>query len=439
MRCKISLESRIIDLLLLQFQNTMDVKQSDTAIAGILLFNCAQEGNVVKLKEILSKGGPLHSDNVGTTALHCAVIGNQLESCEILLRSAISVDARTKVDRTPLHLAAYHGHERIVELLLTKNCDVDPLDMFLMTPLHWAVENRYPDIVRLLLEKGADPYALSKFNKTPRSIAETEELAEIVHIFDMFTQGYTDTNESTVSLVLETKARVDPLLIEEHEDYEREDEDDVELDTMSIFEEDDVVDVIPSTADMDSVDITLEEAEEPMRKRIKVEPDQGRDECFSNLHDTMNQLGNIRGLKPADATTLKILQNIGISISEDHDPTIISNVLQSGRKIVLSEAGKYILNQTKANDESNFPLKPPKQEHVQRRSSPLVPVSRMAKNRMIRPCPASSDHSSLVKRSRVTDMERELRQASNTTSESSARLSLSVSGFNRCIIIHRVT
>lgn len=310
----------------------MDLKQTPAYSAGSLLFNYALDGNMYKLKEALAGGGPLGTDTVGTTALHCAVIGNQLEICEVLLRAGLGVDLRTKVDRTPLHLAAYHGHEAIAKMLLDKKCKVDPLDLFQMTPLHWAVEKGFPGVCRLLLNRGADPHALSKFNKTPWSMAEAEDKREIMHIFEMVSagEGQREANEATASLVLAMKReRDDPRAMvaatterhmteivdyyeedEDEENVDEENEDDIEVETMSMFDEaeeseavaeveeedvddedDDVVEVIPVLADIDSVDNTMENGE---AERSVVAQDS--DESFSNLHETINKLGNIRGM-----------------------------------------------------------------------------------------------------------------------------------------------
>lgn len=66
---------------------------------------------------------------LGTNPLHLAAQGNHVEICKILLRSGISANARTKVDRTPLHMAAYEGHLEIVELLLKDKAEIDETDL----------------------------------------------------------------------------------------------------------------------------------------------------------------------------------------------------------------------------------------------------------------------------------------------------------------------
>lgn len=267
----------------------MDSKSADSnAEANSLLFVYAREGKIDKVREILAKGNPLGTDTVGTTALHCAVAGNQLETVELLLRAGMQADFKTKVDRTPLHLAAYYGHEEIARKLLQKDCQVDPYDMLLMTPLHWAVEKRFPKVVEMLLSHGADPNALSKFLKTPKSIAVNRGYSEIVQLLD----HYQENNENgTISLLAEPKKElqqeqhqetnmVDYEMKSDGEEGENENED-VQGggDSLSIFEvdeeEDDGVEVIPAA---DSVEISLEQ-----------------DESLSNLHETINKLGNIRG------------------------------------------------------------------------------------------------------------------------------------------------
>lgn len=77
-----------------------------------------------------------------------AAMNGHLATCEILLRSGISRDARTKVDKTPLHIAAQEGHTDIVELLLDNGADVDCQDLVSMNN-----ENKYlySTIIKLYL------------------------------------------------------------------------------------------------------------------------------------------------------------------------------------------------------------------------------------------------------------------------------------------------
>lgn len=64
-------------------------------------------------------------------------------------------------------------------------------------------------------------------------------------------------------------------------------------------------------------------------------------------------------------------------MTEDPEPTIISNVLQSGRKIILSEAGKYILDQTRSSGKLNFTANQQQQQNVPTAASTPILGKRM--------------------------------------------------------------
>lgn len=66
---------------------------------------------------------------LGTSALHIAAKNNFYDTCSALLRSGISKDAKTKVDRTPLHFAAFEGNYEICQLLIQYAVDLDPPDL----------------------------------------------------------------------------------------------------------------------------------------------------------------------------------------------------------------------------------------------------------------------------------------------------------------------
>lgn len=53
------------------------------------------------------------------------------------------------------------------------------------------------------------------------------------------------------------------------------------------------------------------------------------------------------GSKSVHTSTLQILKDHGIAMLDDTDSTLLNSALQSGRKLVLSDAGKLILNDPK--------------------------------------------------------------------------------------------
>lgn len=242
------------------------------------LFTYATNGDNDKVREFVAKGYPLGTDTVGTTALHCAVVGNHPDTCLLLLKSGIVPDTKTKVDRTPLHLAAYYGHKEIVKLLLDNNCKVDPIDMLYMTPLHWAVEKGFTNIAQILLRRGANPNAVSKFDKTPRSIAESRGYVDLLHAMDN-QDGRFDLGEIMAMSGVEVKGDD----VEEVEEAETEEV------------EEDVVEVIPA-GDCDSVEITLEQSSMDHEDEEKADKTrQDSDESFSNLQESISKLENIKG------------------------------------------------------------------------------------------------------------------------------------------------
>lgn len=74
--------------------------------------------------------------------------------------------------------------------------------------------------------------------------------------------------------------------------------------------------------------------------------------CVENgieIDESISKLQSIEDTKePADASTaLQLLKHHGIAMIEDADGTLLNSALQSGRKLVVSDAGKLILNDPK--------------------------------------------------------------------------------------------
>ncbi|XP_059620222.1 GA-binding protein subunit beta-1 [Phlebotomus argentipes] len=281
---------------------------------GKMLLISAKEGNTAQVRELMTKGAPFSTDWLGTSPLHLAAMNNHLETCQVLLKAGLNKDARTKVDRTPLHFAVYEGHKHIVELLVSNQCDIDARDMLRMSPLHWAVEKRHKKIVDILLRHGADPNAESKFRKTPISMA--------------LENGYND-----IYLMLDSAYRE---RLENPEQLQRA--------TNSIAQElrqtDDVAKIAPA-GEMEEI----EDTHSPPINSSSIDEDNGM-----TLSDAIIRLQTIDDARINPSSTLQMLKDHGISMlpTEDTENAFISSALQGGRKIVLSEAGKLMLNESKA-------------------------------------------------------------------------------------------
>lgn len=165
-------------------------------------------GIMGKAKRLIEQDTNINdSDNqLGITALHCAVHRGHEKMVELLLEHKINLNATSKEGNTALHTAAEQGHRRIIKLLLHRRINsrtanqqgltalqlavgtvhdeaTVPLliksrfDMDVQntltgsTALHLAVELKRPRIVSFLLEKGANTNILNRDGMTPLQLA----------------------------------------------------------------------------------------------------------------------------------------------------------------------------------------------------------------------------------------------------------------------------
>ena len=89
------------------------------------------------------------------TALHWAVISNQLEILRLLLHSDASPDHQNRQGRTPLHLAAVKGNLSATQELLVCHADFNIKDTWGQTAFYIAQQNRHYDVALTLVEVGA--------------------------------------------------------------------------------------------------------------------------------------------------------------------------------------------------------------------------------------------------------------------------------------------
>ncbi|KAJ6637273.1 GA-binding protein subunit beta-1 [Pseudolycoriella hygida] len=272
---------------------------------GKMLLHCAREGETQKVHDLMSRGAPFTTDWLGRTPLHAAAEANHFDTCEVLLRAGISKDARTKVDKTPLHFAAFEGHEQVVQLLLKHSCDINAKDMLKMTPLHWSVQKGHKNISKLLLQHGADPNAMSKFSKSPLTMAIELNQNDLVQEMCMQNLQRSDFEQQqaadTLVHELGTRMKPDPDIIIEEE--------------------------IDEESNHTPMDIIMSSAESSP--------------SFVNMNKSSEEINS------ANASTLALLKEHGIAMQEDTDNTLITSALQSGRQLVLSDAGKLLLNDPK--------------------------------------------------------------------------------------------
>ncbi|XP_012241079.1 GA-binding protein subunit beta-1 isoform X1 [Bombus impatiens] len=308
-----------------------------------LLFS-AKYGDTDSVRDLMCRGAPFTTDWLGTSALHFAAQNNHTETAEVLLRAGISRDARTKVDRTPLHMAAYEGHHQMTQLLLNYGADVDSRDMLKMTPLHWAVEREHVEVMHVLLEHGADANATSKFDKTPISLALEHDRLDLVDILQQ------EREIIGIRAHQQNQANSAELEVATHNLIQLESEREEEQQKFELPQQD-------SQQKKKITQVQVGKKPRMIFQQIHVGPNVDVDrekeiEGVDEITDT-NNINNSK--KRKDITTIgginkkfRLLEAHGITmIPVDNDSSIVENAMESGRTVVLTEAGKLALNLTR--------------------------------------------------------------------------------------------
>lgn len=361
---------------------TMSIQKPQTVITdlGKSLLQAAKTGNTEKVHELMSRGAPFTADWLGTSPLHLAARYNHVETCKVLLRAGISKDSKTKVDRTPLHFAAFQGNVDIVELLLNAKCEVDAKDMLKMTALHWAVEKRHDKIVERLLQHGADPNAVSKFGKSPISIATEAGQVDLVRILLLANQMRAASQEQ-----VGVQEATDSLMYELAQHKERDSsttnlvDDGEDNITMDLSNDGSISNMSHrhTTTVSATATITVDDDHDGNTNDTDnlIEKEDSLSDAIINLEQNTEQDPN-----NLDSNTLQMLKEHGIAMipSDDSGSSLITSAIQSGRKVVLSEAGKFALNQTRIQPTTTPPTTKKTIKIIKKTSPYMVPQHRQS-------------------------------------------------------------
>ncbi|KAA8591712.1 B-cell lymphoma 3 protein homolog [Etheostoma spectabile] len=118
-----------------------------------------QQANMV---EALLRDGadPAALDRNGQTALHLCCEYDQRDCLSIVLSrssSSICLEIRNYDGLSPLHLAVLRGHRDLAKMLLDAGADINAMDIKSgQSPLMHAVESNNADMVHFLIESGCD-------------------------------------------------------------------------------------------------------------------------------------------------------------------------------------------------------------------------------------------------------------------------------------------
>lgn len=125
-------------------------------------------------------------DRLGRTALHNAVIDQNIESASRLIADGADPNVADDHGWTPLHFAAQHSSESIARILLGAGADVAAKDRLGNTALFRAVFSSRGDggVIKLLLAAGADPHEPNASGVSPFALAGTIANYDVRRFFD---------------------------------------------------------------------------------------------------------------------------------------------------------------------------------------------------------------------------------------------------------------
>ena len=127
------------------------------AAADERLVEAVLSGDNTAARALVAAGADVDTPQAdGTTPLHWAARGNQVDITDLLLRAGADANAANRYGMTPLWLACTNGSPEIVALLLDAGADPDLSTPEGETPLMTAARTGNPKVVRLLLAGGTD-------------------------------------------------------------------------------------------------------------------------------------------------------------------------------------------------------------------------------------------------------------------------------------------
>jgi uncharacterized protein len=158
---------------------------SAAPIVDSSLADAVMNGNRGAVKTLLNQKVDVNAaQGDGSTALHWAVMNDDLETAQLLIKAGASVDAKSRMGAiTALYLAAQHGSAPMIDLLLKAGASANEANDTGTTVLMLAAGSGSVDAIKILLDHGADINAKEKtWGETPLMFAAAMNRADAIKL-----------------------------------------------------------------------------------------------------------------------------------------------------------------------------------------------------------------------------------------------------------------
>jgi ankyrin repeat protein len=147
--------------------------------------DAVMNGNKAAVRSLLLKKADVNGTQVdGTTALHWAVRGDDLETADLLIKAGANVTAANREGVMPMELATLNGSAAMIERLIKAGADPNaPLSKFGDTALMFAARAGKTDAIKVLLDHGAQVNTVETWGgSTPLMWAASERHLDAVKL-----------------------------------------------------------------------------------------------------------------------------------------------------------------------------------------------------------------------------------------------------------------
>jgi uncharacterized protein len=130
--------------------------------------DAVMKGNKDAVRSLLARKVDVNAPQIdGTTALHWAVLADDVETADLLIRAGAKVSAANREGVIPMQLAAINGNAAMIDKLIKAGADANAtLTKFGDTPLMMASKTGKTDAIKVLLDGGAQVNAKESWGNT---------------------------------------------------------------------------------------------------------------------------------------------------------------------------------------------------------------------------------------------------------------------------------